>query len=191
MSKQYDAYFTDEGKVLIYERGELNECGYLPDGKPAHESDEDGDWEEWVEEHTDWRDDKRVRVCKRRATFNGAFVKDLERKAQGLLDDYRREGKELGWGELKIDTSWTVYTYRASANWKDEPVRYTFQQRLAWDNSPATFGDTDALFARDRYVKLVGMADAAYELGLNIVFDKDFKVYVVGARFAWESEYEF
>ena len=191
MKKRYDAYITDEGKVLVYERCSIGEYGELPDGKPVHESDKDGDWEEWIAEHADWRDEKGVRVFKRKAMLDASFVKDIEKKAQILLDAYRSRGKELGWGELSIDTSWTVYTYRASANWKDEPIRYTFDQRLKWENPPSSFADTDALFARDEYVRLVGMADAAYELGFHIVFDVDFKVYVVGTQFAWQAEYQF
>jgi len=191
MEKRYDAYVTDEGRVLVYERGELGEYGYLPDGRPVHESDKDGDWEEWLEEHTDWRDESRIRVCRRKAALDASFVKDLEAKAQGLLDDYRSRGRELGWGELSIDTGWTVHTYRASADWKNQPVRYTFDQRLAWGNPPESYADTDALYARDAYVRLVGMADAAYELGISLVFDKDFKVYAVGASFTWEAEYSY
>lgn len=190
MSKRYDAYITDDRKVLVYERGELGECGELPDGKPVHESHEDGDWEEWLEEHTDWRDDRRVRVCRRKATTNAAYLKDLETKAQKLLDEYREEGERLGWGELYIDTSWTSYTYRASANWKEEPTRYTFEQKLSWKNPPKDYADTDALWNRDRYLRLLGMSDAVYEMGMNLVFDKDLKIYVVGASRTWITEYE-
>lgn len=191
MNKRYDAYITDDRKVLVYERGELGKYGELPDGKPVYESQEDEEWMAWLEDHTDWRDDKSVRVCRRKATFNAAFLKDLEERAQKLLDGYREEGERLGWGKLSIDTSWTVYTYRASANWKDEPTRYTFQQRLKWTKAPESFGDTDALWARDGYVRLVGMADAVYELGMNLVFDEDFKVYVVGTSKIWGTEYLF
>ena len=193
MNKRYDAYITDERKVLVYERGELDSCGDLPDGKPVYEcGSEDGDdWREWLESHTDWRDDKSVRVCRRQGTYNAVYAKDLEKNAQRLFDRYREEGARLGWGELFIDTSWTVYTYRASADWKNEPVRYTFDQRLSWKNAPKAYDTTEALWARDNYVRLVGMADAAHELGLDIVFDEDFKVYVVGLHAIWQAEYEF
>ena len=193
MSKRYDAYITDEGKVLIYERGELEECGLLPDGKPVYEgeSDNEDEWQEWVEAHTDWRDDKRLRVCRRRGTYNAVYAKDLEKRAQTLFDRYREEGARLGWGELFIDTGWEAYTFRASADWKNEPVRYTFDQRLTWKNAPKAYDTTEALWARDNYVRLVGMADAAHELGLDIVFDEDFKVYVFGLHAMWQAEYDF
>lgn len=188
MRNRYDVYITDSRKALVYERGEISECGDLPYSPRVYESDQDGDWEEWVEEHTDWRDNERVRVCRRKAMLNAGYVKDLEAKAQGLLDDYRAAGSRLGWGRLDIDTSWVCHTYRASADWKNEPTRYTFDQRLAWENPPKDYADTDALFARDLYVRLIGMADAAYELGLSLVFDKDFKVSVCGVRAKWEVE---
>ena len=192
MNKRYDAYVTDEKKVVVYERGELGEYGELPDRKPVYEveSEDDEGWREWIESHTDWRDDRRLRICRRTGTFDAAYAKDLEAKAQELLDRYRAEGAKLGWGELYIDTSWTVYTYRASAAWKEQPTLYTFDQRLTWKNAPGAYGDTDALWARDNYVRLVGMADAAHELGVDLVFDEGFKVRLVGLRADWKAEYE-
>ena len=189
--ERYDVYFTDDGSVLIYERGDLGTCGMLPDYEPVHKTSSDGDWEDWLDEHTDWRDEKRVRVCHKRVMVNASFIKDLVTKAQMLFDRYREEGARLGWGELSIDTGWTIHTYRGSADWKNEPVRYTFDQRLAWSNLPKSFDSTEALWARDNFVRLVGMSDAAYELGFHLVFDKDFKVYAVGLETTWETEYEY
>ena len=190
MKKQYDVYVTDEGKGLVYGRGEIPEYGCLPDRKPVYKSETEDEWREWLSGHADWRDGKGVRVCRRRGTFDAAFAKDLEAKAQALLDGYRKRGAGLGWGGLRIDKSWTIHTYRASADWKNEPTRYTFDQRLAWENPPESWLDTDALYARDEYVRLVGMADAAHELGLDLVFDENFKVSVVGMNATWEAEYE-
>ena len=191
MSKKYDVYIKD-GKALVYPRGEVDKYGCLPDTKPLREMQEDEEWYDWCMEDCDWKaEDDTVRVCRLSLSIRAEFAKDLRDVAQRLLDSYRNLGKELGWGNLAIDTSWTVYTFRASANWKDEPVRYTFDQRLKWENPPSSFADTAALFARDEYVKLVGMADAVHELGLDLVFDSEFKIYVMGASATWATGYEF
>lgn len=185
---KYDCYIDEGTNVAqIFERGEIAECGLMPtDRKPLREFAADsGKWEEWLDENTDWRDDSAKRILRRRCEFSASFATDLCNKAQKLFDDYRAHGAILGWGQLTIDTSWTTYTYRASANWKNEPTRYTFDQRLKWDNPPEDYRETDALWARDKFVVLVGMADAAHELGMKLVFDKDFKISLMGAYAEW------
>ena len=191
MSKKYDVYIKD-GKALVYQRGDVDEYGCLPDTKPLREMQEDEEWYDWCMEDCGWKaEDDTVRVCRLSLSICAEFAKDLLDKAQRLLDAYRSRGKALGWGNLAIDKSWTVHTFRSSANWKEEPVRYTFDQRLKWENPPSSFADTEALFTRDKYVMLVGMADAVHELGLDIVFDSEFKIYVMGARETWATKYEF
>lgn len=186
--KRCDCYIDEETNIArIFERGEIAECGLMPsDRKPLREfAANSGEWEDWLEENTDWRDDSAKRILRRLCIFSASFATDLRKRAQKLLDDYRAEGARLGWGELYIDTSWTAHTYRASAAWKEQPTLYTFDQRLTWTKPPEGYGDTDALWARDSYVRLVGMADAAHELGMELVFDKDFKVSLMGAYAEW------
>lgn len=189
MNRKYDAYVIEGGKVLVYPRGELGDCGCLPDGRPLHESTEDGDWWEWCDSRSSRADDS-IRLCRRVGKFNAAYVDDLRRRAQDLLDAYRREGAAAGWGELAIDHSGMHYTFRSSAAWKDEPILYTFDQPFKWPRYHEGDWDCAALRIRDRLVQLYGMADAAHELGLDIVFDKSFVVRVMGASFAWSATYE-
>ena len=191
MSKKYDIYMKD-GTASIYPRGEIAECGDLPDGKPLKVMDEGGDWYDWCMEDCGGRmDDDAVRVCRLRLSIDAAFARDLEKKAQELMDRYIRDGKGDGWGELEIDHSGMNYTYRNSANWKDEPIRYTFDQPLKWTNDcRIDTGNVDHMWTRDLLVRLHGMADAAYELGLTITFDSEFKIHVMGAFAEWQPKYE-
>ena len=193
MSKKYDIYIAD-GKANIYPRGEVAECGDLPEGKPLQVMGEDEDWYDWCSDDCGWKNmaDDTIRVCRRVLSVNADYARDLEKAAQKIMDLYVREGKECGWGDLEIDRSGMTYTFRRSANWKDEPTLYTFGQRLSWSNQDGMdFGKQEHLWARDNLVRLHGMADAAHELGLDIVFDSDFKVHVMGASPSWEAKYEY
>ena len=186
---KYDVYINGvSGTAEIYIRGDVPDCGLKPDGKPVLSCEASStDWSEWLDNHTDWRDDCARRVFRLRCSFPVGFVRELEERAQRKLDEYRAEGARLGWGELKIDESWTKHTYRASANWKEEPTRYTFEQQLKWDNAPKSFGEVDALLARDSYVQLLGMADAVWELGFYLTFDSDFRIHLMNAHAEWRE----
>ena len=192
MSKKYDIYMKD-GTARIYPRGEIAECGDLPDGKPLRVMEEADDWYDWCVENSDGcMDYDVVRVFRLRLSIDAAFARDLEKKAQEVMDRYIREGKALGWGELEIDRSGMTYTYRASANWKEDPIRYTFDQPLKWTNGDRIdTGNVDHCWTRDHLVRLHGMADAAYELGLTITFDSYLKIHVMGAFAEWQQKYEY
>ena len=201
MSKRYDIYIKD-GTAHIYPRGEVDECGDLPGREPLKVMREDEDWFDWcIEDCGGNATDDAIRVCRLVLPVNAEYAKDLQKRAQGLMDRYIREGKEHGWGDLAIDRSGTTYTFRASANWKEDPILYTFDQRLSWSNpADIDLGKQEQLWTRDVLVKimtrdvlvkLIGMADAAHELGLDIVFDKDFKIHVMGANATWATKYEY
>ena len=185
---KYDVYIDEvSGTAEIYIRGDVPGCGLKPDGKPVFSCEASStDWSEWLDNHTDWRDDCARRVFRLRCSFPKSFVKDLEAKAQRKLDAYREGGKSLGCGELKIDRSWTTHTCRASANWKEEPTRYTFDQHLKWDN-PLDMSKAETLSVWDEYISLLGMADAVYELGFTLTFDSDFRVHLMNAHAEWRE----
>lgn len=188
-AKKYDVYLKD-GKALIFPRGDIDECGELPELSPLYETDESGDWWEWCDSRSNHAADS-VRVCRLIGRFNSAFANDLLAKAQKLMDRYRAEGAEIGWGELSIDHTWMNYTFRRSAAWKDEPILYTFQQALKWSNkNKNTVYDGEALRARDNLVQLWGMADAVHELGLDIVFDENLKIHLEGVKTMWRTTFE-
>ena len=191
-TKKIDVYITAEGKVRVYERGKIPECGELPEGNPLYTTDNEDGWRDWYDENVGEYEDDSIRILKSVCTVPTEYVEDLKCKAQEAFDRYRNRGKECGWGDLIIDTSWTAHTFRASAAWKEMPTLYTFDQTLKWSNSEALdFNDTDHLWARDEYVRLVGMADAAHELGFDLVFTKDFKVRVYGVHGTWNAEYDY
>lgn len=190
-TNKYDVYETDDGKFLVYERGEVPDYGEMPEGTPLYTAETMDEWHDWCDEHVGQYEDDSIRVMKSVCTVPAAYLADLKRKAQETLDRYRQRGKECGWGELTIDKSWTIHIFRVSADWKNMPTLYTFDQRLKWSNSDGrNFNDTDHLWARDEYVRLVGMADAAHELGFDIVFTEDFKIEVEGVWKTWHGEYD-
>ena len=186
---RYDVYIDEvSGKAEIYNRGDVQECGLKPDGKPVFVCEaSDCAWSEWLDANTDWRDDNARRILRRRISTPARFVKDLEKMAQSYMDDWRESGRTCGWGEVHIDTRYTMHTYRASADWKNEPTRYTFDQMLKWDNPPKDYHDFEALSIRDSYVRLIGIADAVRELGMMLVFDSDFKVRIMGSSAEWHA----
>ena len=192
MSKKYDVYFKD-GTASIYPRGEIAECGDLPDGKPLKVMDEDGEWYDWCMEDCGGRmDDDSVRICRLRLSIDAAFARDLEKKAQEVMDRYIREGKAHGWGDLEIVHIGMNYIYRNSANWKNEPIRYTLNQGLKWTNGGLLdTSNRNHMWTRDNLVLLHGMADAAHELGLEITFDSDFNIHVMGAFAEWQPKFEY
>lgn len=187
--KRYDCYINDVANVAqIFERGDIEECGLMPcDRKPVFECEAtSSDWSEWLDDNTDWRDDNARRILRRRISIPARFVSDLEKLAQSIMDDWREAGKACGWGELHIDRRYTTYTYRASADWKNEPTLYTFDNVFTWD------GIQDMTNAEDRrarrlHTRLAGMADAVHELGMTLVFDSDFKVRIMGAFAEWHA----
>ena len=193
-TNKYDVYETGDilnQKFFVYARGEMPDYGELPEGTPLYTAEGEYEWRDWCDKHVGRYEDDSIRVIKSVCTVPTAYLADLKRKAQESFDRYRLRGKECGWGELTIDKSWTIHTFRVSADWKNMPTLYTFEQSLKWSNGDGkNFNDTDQLWARDEYVRLVGMADAAHELGFDIVFTEDFKIEVEGVRKTWYGEYD-
>lgn len=191
---KYDVYINGSS-AKVFARGIIDDDGFLPDAKPLFECPRDSDeWFNWCEQNNLSNSDDAIRKCELVCQYNAEFVNDILEKAQGLFNRYRSEGAEAGWGELAIDFSGMSYTYRRSAAWKDEPTYYTFEQSLKWTNKKFAQDESltgFALRARDNLVQLWGMADALYELGLSLVFDKDFKLHIFGAQKGWKTSYVF
>ena len=179
----YDIYLTG-GEARIYKRGEVDPDGFLPEAEPVKvmKADDDDDWHDWCESNGGGYD--TCRVFREVAFCDAAYIDDLRKKAQNLMDDYIARGKEAGWGNLEIDHSWVIHTYRSSAAWKEEPTFYTMEQLLKWTDKN-TDGVSEVFY---NYLRLQGMASAVYELGMHIVFDKDFKIQVKGARCIWKRK---
>lgn len=187
---KFDVYKDKDDKVLVYKQGSVSDCGELPEGKPLYESTTDGDWRDWCDARSDWKDRDRIRVCELVGTFPAKFVNDLNERAQALLDRYIAEGKEAGWGELGFNFDDVSRTYRRSANWKDEPTYYTVDQPLKWTNKKDEPITGFPLRVRDNLVRLLGMADGVYELGVSIVFDEQFKIHVFGVDEKWVTSFD-
>jgi hypothetical protein len=187
---KYDIYIKD-GEVRIYQRGELPPYGELPERGVLCVMKEDGDYWEWCYNNGLTEAEDAIRVCRLVKCVRGSFLEDLKERAQNLMNRYREEGRELGWGELEIDRSGTKYTFRSSAAWKDEPIRYTFAQPLRWTEEPLSIYSDAVLRTRDLLVTLCGMSQAVHELGLDLVFDSDFRIYLAGAYLEWHGDYEY
>lgn len=185
---KYDIYVT-EGKVKVYHQAYIPPCGEIPDKIPLFVCDTVEDAWDWCDQHKMDYGHDAFRVNRLGHSVSLEYINDLKTKAQERLDRYRKEGKSLGWGELEIDHNGMNYTYRSSAAWKDEPIRYTFEQPLKWSKKSRDVSD-DGLRVSDTLLVLWGMSVAVYELGLSLVFDKDFKVHVMGTSPRWISKYE-
>lgn len=189
MKMKYDIFIKD-GRARIYQRGELPPYGELPERGVLCDLHEDSDYWEWCNDNGLSEEEDAIRVCRLVKCVRGSFLDDLKEKAQDLMNRYREEGRKLGWGELEIDHSGMDYTFRSSAAWKDEPIRYTFQQPLRWTRDrPAIYPD-EVIRTRDLLVTLCGMSQAIHELGLELVFDSDFRIYLAGAYLEWHGEIE-
>lgn len=189
MKMKYDIFIKD-GRAKIYERGELPPNGELPERGLLCDLCADSDYWEWCYDNGLSDADDAVRVCKLVKCVSGSFLDDLKEKAQNLMNRYREEGRKLGWGELEIDHSGMDYTFRSSAAWKDEPVRYTFSQPLRWTSDRPAIYPEEVIRTRDLLVTLCGMSIAAHELGLDLVFDSEFRIHLSGACLEWHGEIE-
>lgn len=189
MNMKYDIFIKD-GLARIYQRGELPPYGDLPERGVLCVMNEDSDWTDWCYENGLSDDEDSIRVCRLGKCVRGNFLEDLKEKAQNLLNRYRDEGEKLGWGELVIDHSGVDYTFRLSAAWKDQPIKYTFDQPLRWTKGRDTIYNDSFLRTRDLLVTLCGMSRAVHELGLDLIFDEDFKIYLAGAFLEWHGEIE-
>lgn len=127
-------------------------------------------------------DYKQVRVFRKESHCRASFVRDLENVANVLMQSYIEDGKENGWGELVVDGSGEVITYRMSADWKNEPTYYCFSTRLSWTNKTTD----DIHCAKFSYHQLLGMARAVHELGWKMVFDEKFRVYIKSVHNFWK-----
>ena len=189
--KNYDVYIVGD-KAYIYERGTVDSTGELPKTDPIHVMNEDEDWYVWcIENGAGAMDRDSVRVCRKTVTIPYSYIQDLCKVAQDLFDQYRKEGKCLGWGDLEIDKSGIIHTLRQSAAWKDEPTLYTIFQPIKWNGNRPNLSEMSCRehTVENFIIKLHGMADAIWELGFNLVFDDDFKFQIKGAFGLWNTEF--
>lgn len=185
---KFDIYKI-KGECLVYERGGICEDGFLPECDPLYKSSNFDDCFEWCKIRVNWHVElKGIRVCESVGTYKADFAEDLKNLVQMKLDQLREEGESMGFGKLEIDHSGIYYTFRANADWKNESIKYTFNQPLKWTNSVQSEMQK---FVAVRMAELRGMSMAAHELGIGIVFDDDFKVHIYGVRKMWETHYEY
>jgi hypothetical protein len=151
---------------------------------------EDGNYWEWCNDHGLSKAEDAIRVCCLVKCVRGSLIDDLKERAQDLMNRYREEGRKLGWGELEIDHSGMDYTFRLSAAWKDQPIKYTFAQPLRWTRDRPAIYPNEVIRTRDLLVTLCGMSQAVHELGLDLIFDEDFRIYLAGATLEWHGEIE-
>lgn len=189
MKMKYDIFIKD-GMARIYQRGELPPYGELPESGVLRVMKEDGDYWEWCYNNGLSDSEDAIRVCRLSKFVRGNYLEDLKETAQNLLNRYREEGEKLGWGELIIDHSGMDYTFRLSAAWKSQPIKYTFEQPLRWTKGRLDIFPAEAIRTRDLLVTLCGMSQAVHELGIDLIFDEDFRIYLAGAFLEWHGEIE-
>ena len=189
MKMKYDIFIKD-GRAKIYKRGNLPPYGELPESGLLCDMCEDSDWVDWCYENGLSDVEDAIRVCRLVKCVRGNFLEDLKEKAQNLMNRYREEGRKLGWGELEIDHSGIDYTFRLSAAWKDQPIKYTFDQPLRWTKWCEPIYTDEVIRTRDLFVTLCGMSRAVHELGIDLIFDKEFNIHLAGAFLEWHGEIE-
>lgn len=187
---KYDVYETED-TVKVYKQGLIPANGEIPVSPLLHECNTVDEAWDWCDENGMDIDKGTFRVNRLCSNVSIRHIADLRNKAQERLDRYRAEGRIRGWGELEIDHSGTHYTFRSSAAWKDEPIRYTFEQPLKWTDKKHEDETADAIRINNYLHVLWGMSLAVYELGFCLVFDEDFKVHVMGVDPTWESKFDF
>ena len=108
------------------------------------------------------------------------FLRDVEARADKYMELIRGKG-------LVVESN---ITYRASAAWKEQPTHYAYsgdfggRAKLTWEegsNVNAEKWDYGLGVLRE----LFGMADALWELGFTLTFDKDGKHTVYGNFAEW------
>ena len=114
------------------------------------------------------------------------YLKDIEAKADKLHREMLDIAKDLG---LHFDTN---VVYRASALWKDQPTHYAyfgdfgsvgrFSGPIYKDGTPESAREDKM---RDIHQRLIYWAEALWELGFTLTFDKDGKHTVYGIYPDW------
>lgn len=136
---------------------------------------------EWCEDKKNlvdsWRIRKYVHLVQHR------FIKDVEARAdkcmQSILD--------CGIGVV------SDVIYKASAAWKEQPIHYAYcgdfggSARLLWSDAvpESERSENKMVEARANLNYLFGMADALWELGFNLTFDKNGKHTMFGNFTEW------
>ena len=161
----------------VYPRDKFDGDEY--EGEPVFVDEDRYECELWCEDHG-----HTFRHHRQAILVKPAFVKDVEKKLdkwRSELDEYaRRCGRRL---ESNI-------TYRASAAWKEETTHYCyfgdFGGCASFVHEDKSKADASAFTEATRYFDIIiGAADALWELGLTVTYDKDGKHTIYGLWPEW------
>lgn len=182
----YDIIKKD-GKYAVYPRKAYNGEYYEEnayEGEPVFTDESEGECICWCEEH---KADFRVRAFV--ASVPSKFILDLEK----ILDDWRKRlderAAECGY---RLDSN---ITYRASAAWKEQPTHYCYigdfggsANLICEDENKGDEKDGALRNAKNYLWRLFGAAQAVWELGFTVTYDKDGKHTIYGACPKWISK---
>ena len=153
----------------VYSPSAYDGCDY--NGEPMFKAEDSDDCWDYCD-----RKGYSARVRKRAILVNPDFLRDVEKRA----DETVAQLNDLGF------TVESDVIYKASAAWKENPIHYAYsgdfggRARLMEAHSQCDKARGLALMHR-----LTGMADALWELGLTLTFDKDGKHTVLGKYPQW------
>ena len=186
ITKHYDIIKHGD-KYAVFPRKAYNGEYYEEnayEGEPVFTDESEDQCICWCEEH---KADFRVRAFV--ATVPSKFLLDLEKK----FDDWRKKldeyAEECGY---HLDSN---ITYRASAAWKEQPTHYCYigdfggSANLICEDESKAQGNKEALrYAKDYLWSLFGAAQAVWELGFTVTYDKDGKHTIYGAYPKWVTK---
>ena len=148
-------------------------------GTPLFESAEEYAVVDWCEDNghkATWKEHA--------ALVQSKFLRDLEKKCDGIRADMMEQAKAVGW---KFETH---VTYRASANWKDDPIHYAYVgdfgsigKFVGWTKE--THEQEAGRNAQWNHERLIAIAEGIWELGFTLTFDKDGKHTIYGNLPKW------
>ena len=179
----YDIIKKD-GKYAVYPREAYNGEYYEEnayEGEPVFTDESEGDCICWCEEHNA---DFRVREFA--APVPDKFLHDLEKKLDAWREELDEYAKKCGY---RLDSN---ITYRASAAWKEQPTHYCYigdfgsSANLVCEDESKTKGNEAALRDAKNYLwSLMGAAQAVWELGFTVTYNKDGKHTIYGTYPRW------
>ena len=146
------------------------------EGKPVASFDNPDDCEEYCRSHG-----YTPRYRKHVSMVKPEFIHDVEERANGIAERFKEYGLVLR----------SNVTYRASAAWKDQPTHYAYigdfggMARLEDEKEGMACSDAALEVANGFLRELIGMANALWELGYNLTFDKDGKHTLFGNYPEW------
>lgn len=130
----------------------------------------------------------KAKVSRSGVTIPASYIKDIERKADRLRSELNEHLVGLG---VPLDCTVVLgrdITYRASADWKNQPTHHAYLGDGGCVYLPSDIIDLDserADLVRTMLFRLIGFAEIVWELGGILTYNDDCKhtIYFEGFHF--------